>query len=260
VTTTTSTIPPTTCAGEPGGPDAQGLPLHLPTRLQIGGVAYVFVRAESPADAGTLTRLGCVGPFELARSDLADQADVVYLRATGTGAGSTQVYRFESALTFEVEFEVTERPQTISALDQSYRLAQVWESSVYSSPSVILFVDDPADPAPAVVYAVNVSQTVVGEAIGEYRLTEDAASPTEEIAAAGAQAGLHPDLTINGRVYVLAAVYTPAGTTQNGFMTLFSSSTGDVPDRLLGRDQRDRDLFVFVVAAPAGEGESTGEP
>ncbi len=198
-------------------------------------------------DAGTLTRIGCVGPFEAARTDQADRSEVIYLRA-GTGE---QVYRFEAALTFEVEFEVTGRPQTISALDARYHLQAVWQPSAYSSTSVILFVEDPADPAPNVIYGLDVSESVVGDAIGEYRRPDDTAQGTDELAAAEA-AGLHPDLVINGQLYVLVDVYTPAGTTSNGFVTLFGTTTDETPDLLLGRDHRELELFVFALDAPAG--------
>ena len=167
---TTTTIPAATCTGNPGELDAQGIPENLPTPIQFGGVAYVFVRAEASEDVGTLTRIGCIGPFELASTDQADVEEVLYLRTTGAGADD-QVYRFEAAPTFEIEFQVTDRPQVISTGDQRYRVEQVWQPSVYSSTSVILFVEDPADPAPEVIYGLNVSDTAVGDAIGEYRPT-----------------------------------------------------------------------------------------
>ena len=246
VTTTTAEIPATTCSGNPGELNAQGVPEHLPNPIQFGGVAYVFVRAEASEDVGTLTQLGCIGPFELASTDQADVEEVLYLRTTGSDADD-QVYRFEAAPTFEVEFQITDRPQVVVAGDQRYRVEQVWQPSVYSSTSVILFVQDPADPAPEVIYGLDVSDTVVGDAIGEYRLPDDSAAP-EEITAAAEAAGLNPDLTINGLLYVLVDVYTPSGTTGNGFMTLFATTTEETPEVLLGRDQRQEDeLFIFAV-------------
>jgi hypothetical protein len=246
--------PPTTCTGDPGEFNAQGIPAHLPTRIQLGGVAYLFVRAEAPDAVGTLTRLGCIGPFEWARTDQADQAQVIYLRSTGSGAASQQVYRFEVATTYQIQFQVTERPQVITAVDQSYRLSQVWQPSVYSSTSVILFVEDPANLVPEVIYGLDVSQTVVGDVIGEYRLQGETAQSSEEMTAAAEQAGLNPDLTINGQVYILVNVYTPTGTTRNGFMTLFGTTTEGTPEMLLGRDQRELELFIFVLDTPVEAG------
>jgi hypothetical protein len=247
-TTTTEPSGATTCGGNPGELNAQGVPEHLPTPIQFGGVAYVFVRAEASEDVGTLTRIGCIGPFELASTDQADVDDLLYLRTTGSDADD-QVYRFEAAPTFEIEFQVTERPQVVSTGDRRYRVEQVWQPSVYSSTSVILFVQDRADPAPEIIYGLNVSDTVVGDAIGEYRLPDDSPTP-EEITAAAEEAGLNPDLTINGLLYVLVDVYTPSGTTRNGFMTLFATTAEETPEVLLGRDQRHDELFIFVVESP----------
>ena len=113
----------------------------------------------------------------LASTDDADVDEVIYLRTTGA---DDRVYRFEAAPTFEIEFQVTERPQVISTGDERYRLERVWQPSAYSSTSVILFVEDPADPAPDVIYGLNVSDTAVGDAIGEYRRPADPAQPSEE--------------------------------------------------------------------------------
>jgi hypothetical protein len=207
----------------------------------------VFVSAEAPDDVGTLTQIGCIGPFEAASTDEAGQAELVYLRSTGSGAASEQVYRFEVAETYQIELQVTERPQVITAADERYGLEQVWQPSVYSSTSVILFAQDPANPDPTVIYAVEVSQTVVGDVIGEYRPADETAQPSEEVTAAAEQGGLNPDLTINGQVFNLVDVYTPTGTTSNGFMTLFGTTTEDTPELLLGRDQRAPELLIFVL-------------
>jgi len=247
-------IPLTTCSGDQGELNAQGIPSHLPTRVQLGGLAYLYVRAEAPDAVGTLTRIGCIGAFEWSTSDQADQAQVIYLRPTGSDAASQQVYRFEVALTYQIQFQVTEQPQVIATGDQSYRLGQVWQSSVYSSTSVILFVQDPATPAPEVIYGLNVSQTVVGDVIGEYQLAPEDSQSSDEMSAAAEQAGLNPDLTINGQVYVLVDVYTPTGTTRNGFITLFGTTSEGTPDMLLGRDQRKPELFIFVLDAPTEAG------
>jgi hypothetical protein len=246
VTTTTAEIPATACSGNPGQLTAQGIPENLPNPIRFGGVAYVFVRAEASEDVGTLTRIGCIGPFELASTDQADVEEVLYLRTTGADA-EDQVYRFEAAPTFEIEFQVMEQPQVVGTDDERYRVEQVWQPSVYSSTSIILFVQDPADPAPEVIYGLDVSDTPAGDAIGEYRLADDSAT-LEEITAAAAAAGLNPDLTINGLLYVLVDVYTPSGTTSNGFMTLFARTTEEAPEVLLGRDQRQQDeLFIFAI-------------
>ena len=237
--------PATTCTGDPGELDAQGVPANLPTHVQLGGVAYLFAGAEAADAVGTLTTIGCVGPFELARTDQAEQAQVIYLRSSQSGPASQQVYRFEAAPTYQIELEVTDQPQVIAADDQTYHLQAVWHPSTYSSLSVVLFVEDPHDATPGVIYGLDVSHSAAGDVIGEYRLPADNAPPAVDMAAAAEQAGLNPDLTIDGQRYLLVNIYTPAGTTRNGFMTLFAS-TG-APEIVLGRDQRQPDLLVFEV-------------
>ena len=242
--------PATTCTGDPGELDAQDVPANLPTRLQLGGVAYLFAGAEAADAGGTLTTIGCVGPFELARTDQADQAEVIYLRSTQSGPASQQVYRFEASPTYQIQLQVTGQPQVIAADDQTYHLQAVWQPSTYSSLSVILFVQDPEEPNPAVIYGLDVSHTAAGDVIGEYRLPADNQPPAAEMAAAAEQVGLNPDLTLDGQHYVLVDIYTPVGTTRNGFMTLFATSTG-TPETVLGRDQREAQLLIFEVD-PAG--------
>ena len=240
-------VQPTACTGDPGEPDARGLPQHLPARIQLGGVAYVFAGTDELDAVGTLNIIRCVGPFEAASSDQADPADVVYLRTSSPGPASELVYRFEAVLTFQIDFQITDQAQVLTAGDQTYRLGQTWQPAVYSSTTVVLFVEDPADPAPDTIYALDVSHSVVGDVIGEYRLPTETTQTSEELRALAEAAGLNPNLTINGQVYVLLEVYTPAGTTNNGFMTLFGAASGATPDVLLGRDQRERELFVFLL-------------
>jgi hypothetical protein len=171
---------------------------------------------------------------------------VIYLRSAQAGPPSEKVYRFEAAPTYHIELQVTDQPQVIAAGDQTYHLQAVWQASTYSSLSVILFVQDPQDPTPGVIYGLDVSHTAAGDFMGEYRRAADAESPGEVLAASAEQVGLNPDLTIDGQHYVLANIYTPAGTTRNGFMTLFATSTG-ATEIVLGRDQREPDLLVFEL-------------
>ena len=240
-------VPRAGCPGEPGELNAQGLPGNLLTRIQLGGVAYTFVGVEEASAAGTLTRITCIGAFEAVSTDLAERTQVIFLRVNAT---SQQVYRFEAALTYKIEFQVSEQPRTISTIDQRYQLRQVWQASVYSSTSVLLFVQDVENAAPEVFYGVNVSQTVVGESIGEYRLPGETATASEEMVAAAERTGLNVDLTINGQVYILVNVYEPTGTTSNGFITLFGTAAEGDPAMLLGRDKRELELFIFDLVAP----------
>jgi hypothetical protein len=147
-----------------------------------------------------------------------------------------------------VELEVTDQPRVISAggqADQQYTLLATWRPSMYSSTTVILFAEDPENQASGVIYAVDVSNTVVGEVIGEYRLPGESNEPSQEMVAAAEDAGINPDLTINGQVYLLVAIYEPAGTTTNGFVTLYSSGPEQDAAFLLGRDKRRLELFIY---------------
>ena len=239
----------TTCVGNPGPVNAQGLPTYLPTRIQISGASYVLVGTESPAEAGTLTRIACIGAFEVASSDQADPAEVLYLRYLGGGEAGSMVYRFAVATTYSVEFEITGNAQRIQAGDQVFRLAAVWTLSIHTSASVNLFVANPDEQSPEVYYGVNVSNTVVGDVIGEYRKADANAEPDEATVTLGARYGLYGDLTVRGQRYLLVNVFLPVGTTTNGFLTLFSTTGEGEAQRLLGRDKRELELFVYEPIA-----------
>jgi len=249
-------VPTNLCTGEAGAIDARGLPTHLPNRIQQSGIAYSFVRIDTLDAGGTLTRIGCIGPFEAVSTDQADRSQVIYLRATGQGA-SQQLYRFEAAVTFQVQIEVTGRPDLISSGDQpdeQYQLQQIWQPAIHASTTVILFVADLKEATPATFYAVNVHNTVVGEVIGEYQLQEESAQPSEAMVKAASQAEMNADLTVDGQRYLLVNIYTPVGTTTNGFVTLFAASQDGHADILLGRDKRRPELFVYRSNAPAPTG------
>ncbi len=243
-------VPATTCPGQAGPVDDQGVPAYLPHRIQFGGVAYAFVGAESLANAGTLTTIGCAGAFEVATTDRGDRGDVLYLRYTGEGSTPDLVFRYEVGVTYNVEFEVTGRAQRVSTDDNVYQLTDTWQPAVYSSTSVILFVDDPEDTSPATVFAVNVSRSSSGDVIGEYRRAEANETAPDSAAAAAEGTDLHLDLTIEGVRYVLVNVFVPIGTTTNGFVTMFASEEEGTP--LLGRDRRRLELFVYEALASAG--------
>jgi len=244
--------PADTCAGSPGPINDQGVPSYLPNRIQLGGIAYALVGTEASGEAGELTRIDCISGFEILTTDQADRSEVLYLRIAGQGSAADAVYRFEAGVTYSVEFEVTGRPQRITGEEQQFRLVDTWLPSIYSSTTVILFVDDVENAAPDVFYAVNVYNTVVGEVVGEYRQAEANDVPSEEVVAAAGNAGINPDLTVESRRYLLVNVYTPAGTTTNGFVTLFSAAGEGEAEILLGRDKRRLELFVYDVI-PAEE-------
>ena len=67
----------------------------------------------------------------------------------------------------------------------------------------------------------------------------------EDLVAAGSPAGLNADLTIDGQRYVLTAIWTPAGATTNGFVTLYADQADPDGTRLLGIDPRDEGLLIY---------------
>lgn len=235
--------------------DAAGIPAYLPNRIQFRGMAYTFVRTEEATAVGELTRIDCVGAFELASAANTDVTQVLFLRIPESTADSQLVFRFEAALTFTVDIEITGQSRDISIGDQPgdrYHLSESWQPALLSSTTVMLFVKDPENATPDVYLAVNVHDTVVGEVIGEYRLPGENSQTSETMSTAATNVGLNPDLTINGQLYVLVNIYYPVGTTPNGFITFFSNQPGGQPDILLARDTRERELFIYRTTATGG--------
>jgi hypothetical protein len=240
-------IPSDRCTGPTGPINDAGLPAYLPTRIQWGGIAYTFAQAEEAAAAGTLTRLGCIGPFEVLTTNASPRSEVLYLRA----ATVQQLFRFEVATTFEVDLGPSGNPRVIrieaDEEEGQYRLREAWVQYIYASQTVILFAADPEDESPDVFFAVNVRNSVVGEVIGEYRVPGEQTEPSEAMVEAAEEAGLNPDLTITGQRYLLVNIYRPVGTTEDGFVTLFATASENegVSSFLLGRDKRRVELFIY---------------
>ena len=238
---------PNVCSGAAVPLDANGLPRGLPTRVQLGGVSYAFVRVEE-GDPGTLTRIGCVGPFEAVSSDGADASEVIYLRIPGTAEGQGNVYRYEAIATVDVELQVTGRPQTITlrpVADRpaaTYSVRAAWPRSVYSSITVILYAEDPNNRTPPLLYAYDVDDDVVGEYAPEGETQET----SREMRQAAEANGLNPDLVLaGGQRYILTAVWQPSGSTANGWVTFYSADPGGTTDVLLGRDPRLPELLIY---------------
>src|SRR5690606_21181588 len=129
-----------------------------------------------------------------------------------------------------------ERPQAVVALDDRYRLEGVWQPSVYSSPSVILFVESAEAQSPDAIFAVDVTRTPGGDVVSHYRPAPDTTDQvSDELATEAERIGLNPDLTVEGQRFVLIEIYLPIGTTRNGFVTIFGSTRS--PSAVFGRDQ-----------------------
>ena len=237
-----ATAPPARCSGDTGAILGNGLPERLPRRIQLGGVTYTFVRIEDVSAVGEPTRVGCVGAFEAVNSNLAPQNQVLYLRIF-SGQGQVSYYRFEAIRTFSVTLQVTGNPRVISTEDQYYVIQRTLVQSVYSSVSVILYVDRADDPAPPVIYARQGKDDPV---IARYEPEGEIRDATPELQKAAEAAGINPDLTLNGRRYILIDIYAPVGATGNGFITFYGKADVEAQEFVIGYDPRRLDLLVYV--------------
>ena len=91
-------LPSSRCLGAPGPTSAQGIPAYLPNRIQLGGISYKFTAIQTLDRAGTLTKIGCIGPFEVSSTDQADRSEVLYRRQAPDGPDQN-VFRFEAGST-----------------------------------------------------------------------------------------------------------------------------------------------------------------
>ncbi|MDF2762079.1 MAG: hypothetical protein K0S83_813, partial [Thermomicrobiales bacterium] len=230
------------CQGDPGEIGANGLPERLPLRIQLSGIAYSFVEQEELANLEDirLRRIGCVGPFEAVEAQGAGAGQVVYLRI---GRAAQTLYRYETASSFAVDFTIAGDAQVITAGDESYVLAETWQRSIYSSVTAIIFAQDPNAPDPPRVFAVPVDGDVIAEYVPE---VGDAVEAPAELRALAEEAGINPDLVLAGdRRYLLVNLWSPIGTTTNGWVTLYSSAGEGLADTLLATDPRSLDLFIY---------------
>jgi len=230
------------CQGDPGEIGANGLPERLPLRIQLSGVAYRFVGQEELANLEDirLRRIGCVGPFEAVQAEGAGEGQVIYLRAS---RDAQTLYRYETSSSFAVDFTVAGDAQVITAGDQSYVLAETWHRSIYSSVTAIVFAQDPSAADPPRVFAVPVDGDVIAEYVPE---VGDVVEAPAELRARAEEAGINPDLVLAGnRRYLLVNLWSPVGTTTNGWVTLYSSTGEELADTLLATDPRSLDLFIY---------------
>jgi hypothetical protein len=245
--------PTNRCAGDVGGLTGAGLPERLPRSIQLNGISYRFVETATVSDAGSLSRISCVGPFVAVRSDRFEVNQTIFLRVSvSSSVQEVTIYRYNAVTTFNVQFEVTGDPRVITigadpdAPDAQYGLITTWSRSIYSSVSVILYTEDPEATDPDRIYARDVDSDVVAEYVPEGELQQ----ATDELAQQANGLGINPDLIIAGGTrYILVELWLAAGTTTNGWVTLYSAGDEGIGDRLLGYDPRRVDLLIFEVRA-----------
>lgn len=147
---------------------------------------------------------------------------------------------------YEASVDAAGPPQVITAGDDRYLLADAWPPSAYSSTSAVLYRPESGlDGASATIYALDVSRTPIGHAIGEYQRVSDGAEPRPGIAVPAEATGLNPDLTLDGQRFVLVEVHVRAGRADDSFLTVFAPASGPGTDLLLGRQLGDGALLIF---------------
>ncbi len=238
-----ATSPAFGCSGSAGPVGANGLPERLPSALQFQGNSYRFVERVTIEEIGDVDRIGCVGAFT-AHVDPAD--DVIYLTLDTV---ADTAYRYERASSFEVRVEVTANPRVLvlpgdgDQPDTRYRAGDPLVPSVYSSVSLVLYVQDAEDQQPDRILGFAEGQDL----FGEYRPVDGAEPASEEVQARAGEHGILPTLTIgtNPQQYVLVALWEPVGTTTNGWLTLYAPVGEATPAQIVGVDPRNLDVAVF---------------
>lgn len=235
------------CSGNIGAFDDNGVPERLPRSIQYNGTGYQYTDMVSADEVGSLSILGCVGPFEAFRGDQDGTSNSLFLRLPNS---ADAVFRYESTSSFNVDFESASSdpraltlPGTDGQPDIQYIAADPWVRSVYSSVSLILYVADAEATNPERIYA----RAVTADVIGEYVPEESADPASEELAAEAESFGIHPTLTLGngGQNYVLVSLWRPFGTTGNGWLTLYGPEGEAAPSTIVGIDPRRLDLPVF---------------
>lgn len=236
------------CQGDPGEIDANGLPERLPRQIQLSGVSYRFVGEEPFDNDATLTRLGCVGPFEAVQAAGSGVAQVVYLRVNRR---ADLLYRFNAESSFAVDFTVGGDARAITAFDERYLLNETWTRSIYSSVTVIVYTSDADAADPARLFAVRVDGDVIAEYVAE---GGDVVEAPVELQARAEELGINPDLVLGGgRRYLLVNLWSAIGTTTDGWVSLYSVTGEGAADTLLATDPRSLDLLIYRRSgAPVG--------
>jgi len=165
---------------------------------------------------------------------------VVYLR---TDRAAQTIYRYEAGTSFAVDFVVGGDPRVITAGDDRYVLDETWQRSIYSSVTVIVYAQDPNATDPPRVFAVQVDGDVIAEYVPE---GGDVVEASPELRARAEEVNINPDLVLGGgRRYLLVNLWSPLGTTTNGWVTVYSPEGVVRAETLLATDPRSLDLFVY---------------
>jgi hypothetical protein len=234
------------CTGNTGVRDANGVPERLPRNIQYGGTSFRYSGQVAFGEPGELTVAGCVGAFTLYLPAEGVEGGRIYLGVPNT---IESLFAFEETSSFAVRSEspTTNAPRSLELgprEDQAgvrYVGQDPWLPSIYSSLSLEIYVADPEAGLPDQLIGYSVGNDVFGEYVRE-GVAEPASQETLDRAES---LGVHPTLVLEGQRFVLVALWTPFGTTTNGWLTLYGVDGATSPERLVGLDPRRDDLLVF---------------
>jgi hypothetical protein len=151
--------------------------------------------------------------------------------------GAPVLFRYEAVPSYNVQFQVAGSAQVIISGNDQYIAANPWPQVVFGSLDVILYAADPSQQSPDRLFARSVSSG----AIGEYALDESGATAITPTAGSG----LNPDLMLGDSRYVLVAIWSIVGSTDDGWITLYAPTAEGTPETLIGVDPRTPDLLVY---------------
>lgn len=231
------------CAGVIGELDDQGIPDRLPRQLQYAGQSYTFISVVPGTDVADGEEVSCVGPFVVIQ---VEGSDTLYL---GVQNAPETLYAFEESASFTVQSQTYDTqtpnrlamPDTDSGPGATYRAAGTLMPTSYSSTSMVLYVSDvEASPHDRIL-----GHSVSEDAFGEFVPEGEAEQVGQDVVDQATQYGIPGEFVIGGQRYVLVALWTPFGTTTNGWMTLYGVDGQDAPDQLIGLDPRQTGVLVF---------------
>src|SRR5699024_2832977 len=122
-----------------------------------------------------------------------------------------------------------------------YRAVDPLVPMSYSSVSMVLYVSD----ADSSTHDRILGHSVSDDAFGEYVPAGEAEAASQEVIDKAAQHGIPAQFVIGTQQYVLVALWTPFGTTTNGWLTLYGVDGEAAPDQLIGLDPRQTNCLVF---------------
>jgi hypothetical protein len=223
--------------------DDQGVPDRLPRQLQYAGQSWAFTGPVSSEGLGDTREISCVGPFVVVQVEGSDTLYLGIQNATGT------LFAYEPTAAFTVQSQTydTQTPNRLAMPDTdagpgaTYRATEPLVPTSYSSISMVLYVSDAAAPT----HNRILGHSVANDAFGEFVPEGQADPAAQEVIDNAAQFGIPSEFVIGSQRYVLVALWTPFGTTTNGWLTLYGVDGQATPDQLVGLDPRQTDLLVF---------------